>query len=187
MDRDVKGLPPLLAWSPDGTRLALAGEQETVKVVDVASGKELITLRGHRGGLSALAWSSDGKQLASGDEDSIVKLWDPVSGKEVAALDGHGGTLHWLAWSPDSRRLASVDGPGAGRPSTLRLWDISTRQEIAAWPDQTGPLIWSPDGLRLASTTIGAGAKQMVTVRDASPPVGEHPVAAPEMEKSGGL
>ena len=182
-DRSVSDLPPLLAWSPDGTRLALAGEQGTARVVDVASGKELLTLPGHRGSVSALAWSPDGKRLASGDDDSTIKLWEPVSGKEVAALHGHGGKLLWLAWSPDSRRLATVDGAGAGRSITLRLWDIATGQEIAAWPNQTGPVIWSPDGLRLASMTSGGGGNWTIMVRDASPPGAELPAAAPEKGK----
>jgi WD40 repeat protein len=68
------------AFSPDGTRLASAGQDTTVKVWDVASGKEIATLKGHTAALGALAFSPDGQLLASGGSDRTVRLW-AVPGK----------------------------------------------------------------------------------------------------------
>ncbi len=62
------------AFSPDGKKLAFG--LWTVKLFDVASGKELAELDGHRGSISALTFSPDGKRLASGGRDGIAMVWE---------------------------------------------------------------------------------------------------------------
>ena len=47
-----------MAWSPDGKRLATASDDHTAKVWDAATGKELLTLRGHSGFVYSVAYSS---------------------------------------------------------------------------------------------------------------------------------
>jgi hypothetical protein len=55
------------AWSPDGKWLAAAGSSDrTAKVWDAATGRELLTLSGHRGDVNSVAWSPDGRRLATG-------------------------------------------------------------------------------------------------------------------------
>ena len=55
-----------VAWSPDGSKLASGGFDETIRVWDAASGKEIYTLEleGHEGWVSSVAWSPDGSKLA---------------------------------------------------------------------------------------------------------------------------
>ena len=68
--------------STDGmTFLASASGDRTVKLWDVATGKERTTLRGHEGMVYAVAFSPDGKALASVSGDNTVKLWDVGTGK----------------------------------------------------------------------------------------------------------
>ena len=70
--------------SPDG-RFALSGsEDNTVKLWEVATGKNIATLKGHKEGIAELAFSPDGKTLASGSagsEDASIKVWDLHVGK----------------------------------------------------------------------------------------------------------
>ena len=54
-----------VAFSPDGTRLASAGTDGTVRLWDPASGQLTATLEGHADGVSAVAFSPDSHRLAS--------------------------------------------------------------------------------------------------------------------------
>ena len=67
-----------VAWSPDGTRLATASHDHTIRVWS-SSGSVLHQLVGHTDRVHAVAWSPDGERLASGSSDGTVRLWpDPV-------------------------------------------------------------------------------------------------------------
>src|SRR5437899_2278086 len=82
-----------VAYSPDGKTLASGSLDHTLRLWELASGKNTATLRGHEAGLGCIAYSPDGKTLASGCTYETIKLWDPVSGKELAALKGEAGAI----------------------------------------------------------------------------------------------
>jgi uncharacterized protein with WD repeat len=69
-----------IALSADGTRLAAAiddeGQELSVHLWDVMSGKKIAALAGHRGKVTQLAWSPDGRRLASCSADTTVLVWD---------------------------------------------------------------------------------------------------------------
>ncbi len=78
-----------MAFSPDGTQLVSGSYDATVRLWDIATGKETATLRGHSLPVISVAFSPDGTRLASGSSDGTVRLWDVVSGSETARLSGH--------------------------------------------------------------------------------------------------
>jgi hypothetical protein len=63
-----------VACSPDGTRLAMAGEDGTAKVWDVGTGQALLTLFGHMLGLLDVMFSPGGRHLATSSQDGTVRL-----------------------------------------------------------------------------------------------------------------
>jgi WD40 repeat protein len=67
--------PMVVARTPDGTRIASAGDQ-LIRVWDAADGKPLLNLSGHGDSVLSLAFSADGRTLASGSIDRTVRLWD---------------------------------------------------------------------------------------------------------------
>jgi WD40 repeat protein/serine/threonine protein kinase len=73
-----------LAFSPDGTRLAVGCADNTIRLWDVASRKEVAELRGHANYVHAVAFSPDGTRLISASGDSTVRVWDTLSPTERA-------------------------------------------------------------------------------------------------------
>src|SRR5207245_2818593 len=67
-----------LVFSPDGKLLATAGVDHTIKLWNVADGKEVATLEGHTARVNVLAFSPDGTLLISAGQDKTVKLWGVV-------------------------------------------------------------------------------------------------------------
>ena len=67
-----------VAWSPDGSQLASASNDKTVRIWDASTGQEVSQLQGHSSDVRSVAWSPDGSQLASASEDETVCIWDLV-------------------------------------------------------------------------------------------------------------
>ena len=64
-----------LAFSSDGSRLATAGHDGTVRIWDPSSGEQLMVLDAHDAQVSSVAFSPDGSQLASVGAEGMVRLW----------------------------------------------------------------------------------------------------------------
>ena len=79
-----------VAFSPDGKTLASGSEDQTIKLWDVATGKEQATLKGHTGhGCTPWRSARTARRWPRGVEDKTIKLWDVATGKEQATLKGH--------------------------------------------------------------------------------------------------
>jgi eukaryotic-like serine/threonine-protein kinase len=73
-----------LAFSPDGTRLATACGDNTIRLWDVAMRREVAELRGHEDYVHAVVFSPDGTRLLSASGDFSVRVWDTLSAVERA-------------------------------------------------------------------------------------------------------
>jgi WD40 repeat protein/tRNA A-37 threonylcarbamoyl transferase component Bud32 len=136
-----------VAFNTDGSRLASAGFDLTVKVWDLATGRVLLSLEGHEDTVNGLAFSPDGR-LASASSDRTVKIWDPIAGRLLATLVGHDAAVRSLAFSPNGLWLAS-----ASTDRTVRIWDVATGKESRSLAHDNGvqSVAFSRDGQRLAS------------------------------------
>ncbi len=160
--KNVNWLPKIyrLAWSPEGLRIASAGDGRNVYVWDATTGQTITVYEGHIGMLSnvfALAWSPNGKRIASacstGGFDKTVHVWNAKTGTSTMRYDSSYGlmpnfSVSSIAWSPDGKRIASTCGD-----KTLRLWDATTGNAISTFKTSSNwvyTVTWSPDGERLA-------------------------------------
>lgn len=140
-----------VAFSPDGTRIASASQDWTVRLWQVQDGSLITTLKGHTDGVKSLAFSPDGKLIATGSADKTVRLWRAQDGMPLQTLSGHTGAVNSVAFSPDGRTLAS-----ASDDSTVRLWKASDGTLLRTLQGHTAPVYgvaFSPDGKSLASAS----------------------------------
>ena len=140
---------PALAVAPDGTWLASAGDDDTVRIWDPHTGQTRHTLTGHTDAVQALAVAPDGSWLASAGDDGTVRIWDPHTGQTRHTLTGHTsrcGRWRWPrtapGWPPPATTARCGSGTRTpGRPATPSP-ATPTRCGRWRWP-RTGPG-WPP-------------------------------------------
>ncbi len=144
-----------VAMRPDGSQLATASGDDTVRLWDANSGALLQTLEGHEELVRAVVFSSDGSQLATASGDQTARIWDVVTGEERRTIV-HETALWGVALSPDGERMAT-----AGDDGVVRVWDVVAAQEVfSVRHEQSARAVaWSPDGERLVSASLDGTAR----------------------------
>jgi WD40 repeat protein len=119
-----------VAFSSDGTRLAIASYSGYARVWDKASWREEATLRGFLNAVGSVAFSPDGKRLATGGNtpDEAVKLWDVDSWQDVLTLRGGGSMFSLTAFSPDGNAIGTM----SSNEGILSVWRAPSWEEIQA-------------------------------------------------------
>jgi WD40 repeat protein len=65
----------VVAWGPDGARLAAGHDDGRIRLWEPDSGREVLELRGHDEAVDSLAFSPDGSRLVSSDDAGQVRVW----------------------------------------------------------------------------------------------------------------
>ena len=83
-----------VAVTLDGRRAVSASADQTLRVWDFESGRELQTLSGHTGSVNAVVVTPDGRLAVSASADETLKVWQlPSGGYEPRILQGHAGRV----------------------------------------------------------------------------------------------
>jgi Tol biopolymer transport system component len=178
------GCPRSLAWSPDGSRIALGGSRG-LELVD-PDGSNRTTLidvsDGRRGYVGSPTWSPDGATIAF-----LARLPAAPNPRAVYAIDADGsnlrilfeqpgpGGLDNLRWSPDGSRIAYIvsatdpDPPDPSLPAVIpEVWIANADGSRTTKLFEGGPccavhgstgLSWSPDGTTIALIGSAAGSR----------------------------
>jgi WD40 repeat protein len=141
LPRSVHGL----AFSPDGSRLAIPFGPNGVEILDVGSGERVARLSPD-GEVRSVAFSPDGSLLAGGRVDGGALLWATDGWRQVGrplALQT-ASTLE-VAFSPDGHTLATSHSD-----QSAALWDVASQEPI---------------GPPLPATSADPGSEASVTAR----------------------
>ncbi|MDE0313844.1 MAG: cohesin domain-containing protein [Candidatus Poribacteria bacterium] len=152
-----KGEANEIAYSPDGTKLAVASDIG-IWIYDAETGEELDLFPANRFGVSAIAFSPDGSMLISNSrsrtlrtfENLTIRLWDVNSGRQIRTFTGHTHSIACLAFSPDGKTIAS-----GSTDYVVRVWDVESGRQLHRLIGPTTSVtsvVFSPDSKTLAAS-----------------------------------
>ena len=148
-----------LACSPAANRYFSAGTDRTVRVWDLATGKQLHSWGPVPNDIACLVADTKGEQVLTAQGVGI-RIWEASTGREVRRLLGHSDAIRDLALSADGKLVLS-----GGDDRIARLWDLTTGRELERLTGHKGRLTsvaLSPDN-RLAAT---ADRDQIIRIWD---------------------
>ncbi|UCF68386.1 MAG: serine/threonine protein kinase, partial [Acidobacteriota bacterium] len=135
-----------VAFSPDGTRLAVGHLQRMIRILDASTLAVLDVLHGHTASITAITFSEDGAYLASSSSDGTTRIWDSSTGETLRVLAGGNATS--LAFAEDGTLLAAASSAEA------RLWGLmhDARLVLRGHESFVYLVAFSPDGSLIASS-----------------------------------
>jgi eukaryotic-like serine/threonine-protein kinase len=156
-----------LAFAPDGKRLALGGEDMTVRVYEFGWLRHALKppMTGHTDAVASLAYNFGGNLLVSGGKDGTVRVWDGTATDPAprAVLHGHKAAVRLARFSPRGNQIVSVSDGGQ-----VILWDLVGQSQVREWSIDKAmahSVALSPDGRYLAVGTA-TGGEGLVSLYD---------------------
>jgi WD40 repeat protein len=145
--RDTLGGPVCIncvRWSPDDTKIATGSDDSNALVQDVATGRLLLTLKGHRKAVMSLDWHPNGSSIATVSRDLTGIIWNSETGVMLRTrTNRHTLDIVTVVYSPDGQRIAT-----GSKDSKVMVW----RADDAA----SGTLISPPLYTQFYRITVGA-------------------------------
>jgi RNA polymerase sigma factor (sigma-70 family) len=141
-----------LALSADGKMLAVGGDGNSIRFVNVATGQESPAPGGHSHALLSLSYTPDGNSVATRGADHTLRQWNPATGKEVKKVALPQAASNF-AVTPDGRYLAVE-----GERRAIHLTDNASGKKLATIPgpaDSFPSFFFTPDSHTLLVRRLG--------------------------------
>ena len=119
-----------MAFSANGRWIATGGKDGIGRVWDTDTGRELLTLKGHAGGILSLAFSSDGKRILTVSKDGSAKLWDGINGRELLTIKTADQSTAKVAFSTDDHMVV------INRPEKPQFLVSASVNDVKAWRNE---------------------------------------------------
>jgi WD40 repeat protein len=146
-----------LAWSPDSTRIASIGGEQTLLIRQAAVEADPVRIQ-----LSAqpndVSWSGDGGLLAVSSGAAGVSVFDTTTWRETRQLQTPKNGITGIAWRPGNRQIAAVGWMGR-----ILLWDAAGESDLPNIVKSIIPqgcLDWTDDGARLLTGSYDGLVRQ---------------------------
>jgi WD40 repeat protein len=147
---------PSAAYSPDGTRIVTASDDNTARIWDAHSGAQLAVLLGHGDHVESAAYSPDGSRIITASRDKTARIWDAHSGKQLTLLSGQDH-VYTAAYSPDGTRIVT-----ASHDKAAHIWDADSGAPLAVLLGHASNVYsaaYSPDGTRIVTASADKTAR----------------------------
>jgi predicted Zn finger-like uncharacterized protein len=120
-----------------GGRYALSGggEDKTVRLWEVATGRCLRIFKGHTDQVWSVCLSSDGRYALSASRDKTLRLWEAATGRCLRAFEGHEDYVFSVCLSDDGRYALSGS-------KDVRLWELRTGRCLRTF-ERHSESVWS--------------------------------------------
>ncbi|HEX3764726.1 MAG TPA: TIR domain-containing protein, partial [Kofleriaceae bacterium] len=144
-----------VAFSPDGSQLLTASDDQTVRFWDARQGQESGPPLHLPDGVDLAAFSADGKRVVTVSGDRTVRIWNEDRRQVVAELE-HARDVNDAAFSPDGTAVITASNDG-----TVRIWDAVPRPAVpfVTLTGAAGDAAFSPDGARVVTAGPGPTAQ----------------------------
>ncbi|PJF40367.1 MAG: hypothetical protein CUN54_05555 [Phototrophicales bacterium] len=141
--------PRALAFSPDGTQLAVGYSDDMLRLWNVSNGALIGEIAAHNGDVNAVVFTPDGSTIVTGSQDETVKTWNAANGELGLTLAGHENDVNAIAVNSDGTLLASVSDD-----DTVRVWDLNTGtllQTLTGHEHDVNAIAFAADGITIAT------------------------------------
>jgi WD40 repeat protein/energy-coupling factor transporter ATP-binding protein EcfA2 len=127
--------------SPDGKKLAGAGENGSLFVWDLENNFSVTEIKKVGDHLTAASFSPDGKKLISGDDKGVIKI---TEGNNTTILTGHSSSIEQIRFNHAGTFMAT-----ASKDKTVRLWDMKALNKqptvLSDHQDWVWNVVYTPD------------------------------------------
>ena len=145
------------AFSPDGSKIVTASDDNTAKIWDAESFELLGTLEGHIGPINSAAFSHDGKMVVTASWDKTAKIWNAESLALLGTFIGHTRLVNSAAFDDDSKRVIT-----ASSDRTVKIWCVESFAllgTLKGHADCVNSALFDRDGKRIVTASDDGTAK----------------------------